>query len=231
MAQQIEITGEIHVDLDDYASELREKEPSEPRLLSLRQALEAPEPLSRQQRRALAEGVLCDLLSSYEVSIASEIQYSLGRDYTNIEHLPSKQSPFEVSIRFSRGSLLYTVTITIFDIAGPALAKTGFGSLMVAAVEPVALKRVQKVCEATKSITSHVRRVVDRSIPETGIASAAIWTDDKIRDLTDRITQLSARLDATRHYRQIRGLMLLLLGLFMANFAALIAIAHKIGLF
>ena len=98
MAQQIEITGEIHVDLDDYASELREKEPSEPRLLSLRQALEAPEPLSRQQRRALAEGVLCDLLSSYEVSIASEIQYSLGRDYTNIEHLPSKQSPFEVSI-------------------------------------------------------------------------------------------------------------------------------------
>lgn len=232
-----EITGRIEIRTGDYIAELSNQELSEPRLIALRRNLSenSLEDISRDSSEKLVEAELFELLRSYEGSIAADIRSRLERrDWRRRgpELWRDDEEPiFQISVRFSRGSLLYTLVITCLETAGPMIAKTGLGSLVVAAVEPILLDKVRYICSATNSITTYVRDVVVRSIAEPVAGSAATWADDKLRDYNDRLQKLAQQLDDTRPYRRIRALLLVVLGLLMANVVAVAAIARKIGLF
>ncbi len=230
-----EITGRIEIQQERYVQELIEQSLSEPRLLGLRRTLgpNSREDISREQAEKIIDAELFELLRSFEGSIASNIQTSLNRERWRERSLMrlEEEDRFQVSIRFSRGSLLYTLIVTFSETIGPMVAKSGLASLVIAAVEPLVLTQIREVCHATQSITTYVRNVVERSIAEPVAGPPVVWADDKLRDLADRVQRLSEKLDATRTYRQVRALALVFLGLLMANIVAVAAIGRKVGLF
>jgi ribosomal protein S13 len=233
----LEITGRIEVRHEAYLAELSNQELSEPRLIALRRNLgeNSIGDASRDQVENMIEAELYELLRAYEGSIAQGIRSRLEaqewrgrrRGIIHEEHEPL----FQVSVRFSRGSLLYTLVVTFLETFGPTIVKTGLASLVVAAVEPILLDKVRDVCRAANSMSTYVRDVVVQSVAQPVAGQALTWADGKLRETNDRLDQLIKKLDETRTYRRVRAFMLVVLGLVMANFIALAAFARKLGFF
>jgi hypothetical protein len=239
----VEIAGGVHIRYEDYLGELSNQELYEPRLVALRRNLGEGSRDTRDARSAALLGntvdtELFELLRSHEDEIGRNIQSSLEqqdwrrrrrRGMLDVHDEPSEPL-FRVSVRFGRGSLLYTVVVTFMETFGPTIAKTGLASLAVAAVEPIILNEVRRVCNAASSMTSYVRDVIVQSVAQPVAGPAATWADDKVRDVNDRLDQLIKKLDETRTYRRWRALALIIIGLVIANFVALVAVARKLGL-
>ncbi len=234
----VEISGSLSISASDYLEELfGQDDLSEPRLVALRRRFgpNSIEDMDRRQADAIVETELYELLTSYETKIAREITERLedrprrrrGPEFYRYDDEPK----FHVAIRFGRGSLLYTAIVTILESTGPTIAKAGLASLVVAAVEPILIERVRSVCGATRSITSYVRDAIVRSPTEPVLGAPATLLDDKVGALGQRVEKLAAQLEETRPYRRSRALVMLVIGILMANTVTLIAIARKVGLF
>jgi hypothetical protein len=174
-----EITGRIEIERERYLRELLDQPLSEPRLVALRRTLgpNSMEDIGREQAENVIDAELFELLRSFEGSIASNIQSRLNEDgrWRERPRRRDEETNFQVSVRFSRGSFLYTLIVTFFETTGPMIAKSGLASLVVAAVEPLLLNQIRDVCYATQSITTYVRGVVERSIAQPAARSPSPW--------------------------------------------------------
>jgi hypothetical protein len=76
-------------------------------------------------------------------------------------------------------------------------------------------------------VVAHVDKVVVKSFVEPKAGPITAWADRKVKATSARLDVIGQKLDDTRGYRQVRGLIPLCIGLLMANFAALAAILFK----
>ncbi len=245
----VEVAGELYLnDAREYMellSGIDDLDNSEPRLSNLLGRLgninlskdQSRDSENRNSNRArnLIDAELYEVLHSYESSIARDITRDLQKfrlerlqRHTMYEVEPKPQ--FHVSVRFGRGSILYTVIITLLETSGPHVASTAIGSLVVAAIEPMLVSKARSICHAGELLSSNLRSVVERSPVETYVEPTARWIEDKAKGYNKSLERYSVISDQTRTYRRWRAVVLILLGLTMANIAALIGIASKMGL-
>jgi hypothetical protein len=245
----VELTGELYVnDPRRYAALLSESDDldeDEPRLSNLRGRLSNinlsedqdrdSERRNNNRARSIIDAELYEVLHSYESSIARDItkdlqRFRLERLHRVTMHEVELKPQFHVSVRFGRGSILYSVVITLLETSGPHLASTAIGSLVVAAIEPILVAKARGICHAGELLTSSLRNVVERSPVEAYVEPTARWMGDKAKGYNKKLETFAGNLDQTRSYRRWRAVILILLGLTMANIAALIGIASQVGL-
>jgi hypothetical protein len=233
----VEIAGAIEIRYEDYIGELSNQDLDEPRLLALRRNLgeDGLQDRSRGLMGNMIDAELFELLRSHEEEIGRNIQSKLEQQSWRWHRRRGMldeqlEALFRVSVRFGRGSLLYTVVVSFMETFGPTIAKTGLASLAVAAVEPIVLGEVRRICHAVNSMTSYVREAIVQTVAQPVAGPATTWADDKVRQVSERVDLLVKKLDETRTYRRWRAFMLIVLGLVMANFLALVAMARKLGL-
>jgi hypothetical protein len=245
----VEVTGELYLnDAREYMellSGIDDLDNSESRLSNLLGRLSNIN-LSKDQgrdgefrnsnrARNLIDAELYEVLHSYESSIARDItrdlqKFRLERLQRHTMHEIEPKPQFHVSVRFGRGSILYTVVITLLETSGPHVASTAIGSLVVAAIEPMLVAKARSICHAGELLTSNLRSVIERSPVEAYVEPTAGWMEDKAKGYNKSLETYAAISDQTGTYRRWRAVVLILLGLTMANIAALIVVASKVGL-
>jgi hypothetical protein len=247
----IEIVGELNVYYPtEYLDELKSVDDlREPILVTLRnqidsilhRELQSKDDYKSQQRnvqaaRTVIDSALHELLKSHEGSIAESVRRRIEDQHWRRRHDEMARRDHEpepeldVAVHFGRGSIIYTIAITILEATGPMLAKGALLSLATAAVEPAILRAAASVCHASKNMTSNVKRVVIRSGAKRLVGPAVERTDNAIDAYSDHLAQIAGALNRSRYRRVFIGLAMLLLGLVMTNIAMLIAIWRKIGL-